>query len=76
VTLDQCKLYAQRQANSQGVALAIWNLNRFNPLYVVRDYRAGDEDKHGFVQRVNPDPGDVLPLTIKADHDATDWRRR
>jgi hypothetical protein len=55
MNLDQTKLYAQRQANSQGITLTIWNLNRFNPLYVVRNYRAGDEDKPGFVQRFYPE---------------------
>jgi hypothetical protein len=55
MTLDQCKLYAQRQANSQGIAMTIWNLNQFNPLYVVRNHRAGDEAKHGFVQRFYPE---------------------
>jgi hypothetical protein len=55
MTFDQCKLYAQRQANSQGITLVIWNLNRFNPLYVVRNYREGDENKPGFVQRFYPE---------------------
>ena len=40
MTLDQCKAYAQRKADSQGQALVILNLNKFNPLYVVRQYDA------------------------------------
>ena len=55
MTLDQCKLYAQRQANSQGVALMILNLNRFNPLYVVRHYRAGDEKRADYVEHFKPE---------------------
>ena len=35
MTLDQCKAYAQRQADSQGNALVILNLNPFTPLFVV-----------------------------------------
>jgi hypothetical protein len=40
MTLDQCKAYAQRKADSQGKALVILNLNPFNALYVVREYDA------------------------------------
>jgi hypothetical protein len=55
MTIDQAKLYAQREANSAGIWLTLWNLNQFNPLYVVRNYREGDENKHGYVMRFYPE---------------------
>jgi hypothetical protein len=37
-TLEQSKLMAQRSANQQNKPMAVINLNRYSPLYVVREH--------------------------------------
>lgn len=37
LSLDKLREKAQRDANRDGKALVILNLNRFSPLYVIRD---------------------------------------
>jgi hypothetical protein len=34
--------------------MTIWNLNRYAPLYVVRDARELDAGKDGYVDTINP----------------------
>lgn len=36
--LDKIKLLAQRDANREGKAMVVINLNRYSPLYVVREH--------------------------------------
>ena len=37
-TLEQVKLMAQREANRDNKPMCVMNLNRYNPLYVVREH--------------------------------------
>jgi hypothetical protein len=34
--------------------MTIWNLNRYAPLYVVRDARERDSERAGYVETVRP----------------------
>jgi hypothetical protein len=54
MTLEQTKKYAQAEANRQQRSVTIWNLNRYSPLYVVRDARQGDDSRDGYVALVEP----------------------
>lgn len=45
-----------RYANPSGTPVAIYNFNRFSPLYVVRDYCPEHSERSpNFVERVDPD---------------------
>ncbi len=37
-TLERVKLMAQREANRDGKPMVVMNLNRYSPLYVVREH--------------------------------------
>jgi hypothetical protein len=66
---------AQRTANREGKALAVLNLNRFSPLYVVRDWRDGFANYSGLaghgelvaridpVQRTNPEQAKIISMS-------------
>lgn len=57
--LDKIRVIAQRDADRTGKPLAILNLNRYNPLYVIRTWVPmfsvpAIAEKSGFVERINP----------------------
>jgi hypothetical protein len=52
--LQGCKDIAQRDANKTGNSYAVLNLNRFNPLYVVRLYKENMEFAPDFVAVFHP----------------------
>src|SRR4029077_14579848 len=54
MTLDSITKIAQCEATRQQRAVSIWNLNRYSPMYVVRDAREGDAKRNGYVATVQP----------------------
>jgi hypothetical protein len=54
ITLDRVTKIAQCEANRQQRAMTIWNLNRYSPMYVVRDAREGDAKRDRYVATVQP----------------------
>jgi hypothetical protein len=61
ITLDRITKSAEAEANRQQRPMTIWNLNRYSPMYVVRDARDGDSKRDQFVATVEP--------TTLNDHD-------
>jgi len=53
--LEKIRALAKRDANNTGKPLVIYNLNRFNPLYVVRTDNPNAHLAPDFVERVYPD---------------------
>jgi hypothetical protein len=54
LTLDRVTKTAQAEANRQQRAMTIWNLNRYSPLYIVRDAREGDAKRDQYVATIQP----------------------
>lgn len=55
MTLERIKVMAQRDANRTGDKLAILNLNRFNPMYVIRNWNDKFQGDPQLVMVVNPE---------------------
>ena len=53
-TLEQIKAMAQSEANREQRPMAILNLNRYSPLYVVRDAQGLNPAKCNIVDIVKP----------------------
>jgi hypothetical protein len=53
-TLDSITRYAQCEANRQQRSVTIWNMNRYSPLYVIRDARELDSTRIGYVATITP----------------------
>ena len=66
MTIDQAKAKALQFANRDGLPKAVLNLNRYAPLYVVRDLGDLDRSKCNIVAIVEPteapDTSIALPL--------------
>ncbi len=59
LTLEQAIAMAQRAADQERKLMAVWNLNRYVPLYVTRYARDGDAERDGVVAIVHPcEPSD------------------
>lgn len=54
-SLESIRAAAKRDANARGRRLVILNLNRFAPLYVIRDSEGMPADCDSFVEFVDPD---------------------
>jgi hypothetical protein len=52
--LERITADAQRDANRNGVSMAILNLNPFNPMYVIRSWDDRFVSHRNFVKRVDP----------------------
>jgi len=53
-SLEAIRRKAQADADREGRAVVILNLNRFSPLYVVREDWPGADADRAFVERVEP----------------------
>jgi hypothetical protein len=63
ITLDRITKQAQCEANRQQRPMTIWNLNRYSPMYIIRDARDGDSKRDQYVATIEP-------ATLN-DHDAS-----
>ena len=66
MALDKIRLKAQQDADRQNKPVAILNLNRFNPLYVIRSWDDGMTGNYCLVEKVCPRNG--LPEVSRASH--------
>lgn len=54
LALDTIRRRAQDTANRKGHAVVILNLNRFSPMYAIREDRPGIDSDRAFIERVQP----------------------
>lgn len=55
-SLEKIRTMAKATANRSGVTVAIYNFNRYSPLYVIRDYcPEHSAASREFVECVHPD---------------------
>lgn len=54
-SLQKIRIKAKQTANNEGNPVAIYNLNQYSPLYVIRRPPTGLNDRQGFVEQVDPD---------------------
>jgi hypothetical protein len=52
--LQQLAVKAQQEANRAQKPMAVLNLNRFQPLYVIREWAADMEGSPGLVYKIEP----------------------
>jgi hypothetical protein len=64
ITLDNIMKRAQREANMDRRPMTVWNLNRYSPLYVVRQARDDDATRKG--------PGHFVATILPAEPDDDD----
>lgn len=58
--LEKAIAEAEKTANREGKPVAIYNLNSFSPLYVIRSAPSEGETPRGYVQTVEPDAKPII----------------
>jgi hypothetical protein len=55
LALETIRRRAQAAANRNQTPMVVFNLNRYSPMYVIREWQPGAELASGFIERFEPE---------------------